>query len=42
MSWHESYIALGVVAVWGIYGLIYFRSSSKSKGKEILLTAKPA
>jgi len=42
MSWHESYIALGIVAVWGLYGLIYFRSGSKAKGKEILLSAKPA
>ena len=42
MSWHESYIALGVAAVWGIYGLIYFSSSSKKRGKEILLSERPA
>jgi amino acid transporter len=42
MSWHESYIALGAAAVWGIYGWIYFSSGSKKKGKEILLSAKPA
>ena len=42
MSWHEPYIALGVVALWGIYGLLYFITGSKKKGKEILLTAKPA
>jgi amino acid transporter len=42
MSWHESYIALGVAAIWGIYGLIYFRSSSKKRGKEILLSQRPA
>jgi amino acid transporter len=42
MSWHESYIALGAAAVWGIYGWIYFSSGSKKSGKEILLSAKPA
>jgi amino acid transporter len=42
MSWHEPYIALGVVAVWGIYGLIYFTGGSKKSGKEIFLTQKPA
>jgi amino acid transporter len=42
MSWHEPYIALGVVALWGIYGAFYFLTGSKQKGKEILLTAKPA
>ena len=42
MSWHEPYIALGVAAVWGIYGWIYFAGKSKAKGKEIFLSAKPA
>ena len=42
MSWKEPYIALVVVAVWGIYGAIYFLKSSKAKGKEILLSSKPA
>jgi amino acid transporter len=42
MSWKEPYIALGVVAIWGIYGAVYFMRSSKAKGKEILLTNKPA
>ncbi len=42
MSWKEPYIALGVVAVWGIYGAIYFLTSSKAKGKEVLLSSKPA
>jgi APA family basic amino acid/polyamine antiporter len=42
MSWKEPYIALGVVAIWGIYGAVYFLRSSKAKGKEILLTSKPA
>ncbi len=42
MSWHEPYIALGVAAIWGVYGLIYFVRSSKTQGKEIILTNKPA
>ena len=42
MSWKEPYIALGVCAVWGIYGAVYFFRSSKAKGKEILLASKPA
>jgi amino acid transporter len=42
MSWHEPYIALAVCAVWGIYGVIYFIASSKSKGREVLLSSKPA
>jgi amino acid transporter len=41
MSWKEPYIALGVVAVWGIYGAFYFLKSSKAKGKEVLLSRKP-
>ena len=36
MSWKEPYIALGVVALWGIYGAVYFMKSSKAKGKEML------
>jgi APA family basic amino acid/polyamine antiporter len=42
MSWKEPYIALGVCALWGIYGAIYFFRSSKVKGREILLTTKPS
>lgn len=41
MSWKEPYIALGFCAAWGIYGAIYFLKSSKTKGREILLTSKP-
>lgn len=41
MSWKEPYIALGVVALWGIYGAIYFLKSSKAKGKDVLLSGKP-
>ena len=42
MSWHEPYIALVVVGLWGLYGAFYFLKSSKTKGKEVILTAKPA
>jgi amino acid transporter len=42
MSWHEPYIALGVVACWGVYGLIYFLANTKKHGREVLLTTKPA
>jgi amino acid transporter len=44
MSWHEPYVALLFVALWGAYGWYYFSSSSKAKGKSILLTssASPA
>ncbi len=41
MSWKEPYIALGFVAIWGIYGAFYFLKSSKTKGKEVLLSGKP-
>jgi amino acid transporter len=41
MSWKEPYIALGVCAVWGVYGAIYFLKSSKSRGKEVLLSSRP-
>jgi hypothetical protein len=42
MSWKEPYIALGFVALWGLYGAFYFVKRSKASGKEILLTQKPA
>jgi amino acid transporter len=41
MSWREPYCALGVSLLWIIVGAIYFAMSSKSRGKEIILTAKP-
>ncbi|HUB26068.1 MAG TPA: hypothetical protein VL992_11615, partial [Tepidisphaeraceae bacterium] len=41
MSVKEPFIALGVSAVWGIFGLIYFVSKSKSSGKEMLISAPP-
>jgi amino acid transporter len=36
----EPLLALGISAVWGIYGGIYFIRSSKSKGKAVLLEAR--
>ncbi len=42
MSWKEPFIALGVCACWGIYGAIYFAMNSKAKGREVILTSKPA
>ncbi len=42
MSWKEPYIALGVCAAWGIYGAVYFLRTSKARGKEILLSGRPA
>jgi amino acid transporter len=39
-TFKEPLLALGIAAVWGIYGAIYFLRSSKAKGKEILLTSK--
>lgn len=41
MSWKEPFIALGICAVWGIYGALYFLKVSKAKGKEVILTNKP-
>lgn len=38
MSWKESYCALGVAALWGIYGIIYFTMRSKKTGKPVILS----
>jgi len=40
MSWKEPYCALGIAALWGIYGCWYFTSSTKAKGKRITAPAK--
>jgi amino acid transporter len=39
-TFKEPLLAVGISAVWGIYGAIYFIRSSKAKGKAILLEAK--
>jgi basic amino acid/polyamine antiporter, APA family len=38
----EPLSALGIAALWGIYGAIYFIRSSKASGKAALLTSKSA
>ena len=42
MSWKEPYIALGIVALWGIWGAIYLIRRSKAAGKTILVAAPAA
>jgi hypothetical protein len=36
----EPLLALGISAIWGIYGTIYFLRTSKEQGKAILLEAR--
>jgi APA family basic amino acid/polyamine antiporter len=36
----EPFLALGIAAVWGIYGAIYFSLSSKRQGKTTLVTTR--
>jgi hypothetical protein len=33
-------LALGISAIWGVYGAVYFLRTSKAKGKAILLESK--
>jgi len=40
MSAKEPFFALGIVALWGIYGLMYFTRTSKSQGKAIYSTGQ--
>jgi len=39
MSYKEPYIALGIVAVWGGWGLVYLLRRSKAAGKPIMISA---
>ena len=39
-TFKEPLLALGISAVWGLYGGIYFLRSSKAKGKSILIESK--
>jgi hypothetical protein len=39
-TFKEPLLALGISALWGIYGAVYFLRSSKAKGKTVLLEAK--
>ena len=36
----EPFLALGIAAVWGIYGGIYFLRSSKASGRTTLVTSR--
>jgi basic amino acid/polyamine antiporter, APA family len=37
MSFKEPYLALGIAAVWGLYGAFYFMGASKKKAKPVLV-----
>jgi amino acid transporter len=37
MSTKEPYIALGICALWGVYGFIFFRMNSKKQGRDMIL-----
>ncbi len=39
-TFKEPLLALGISALWGIYGAVYFLRSSKAKGKAVLLESK--
>ena len=39
-TFKEPLLALGISAIWGIYGAIYFLKTSKAKGKSVLLASK--
>jgi basic amino acid/polyamine antiporter, APA family len=41
-TFKEPLLALGISALWGIYGAVYFLRSSKTKGKAALLSARPS
>jgi amino acid transporter len=41
MRWQEPYIALGIAALWGIYGAIYFMMRSKKLGRTIFVSKPP-
>jgi APA family basic amino acid/polyamine antiporter len=39
-TFKEPLLAIGIAALWGIYGAIYFIRSSKAQGKAVLISAK--
>ena len=41
-TFKEPLLALGISAIWGIYGAIYFLKTSRAKGKSVLLAGKHA
>jgi amino acid transporter len=38
MSSKEPYLALGVVAIWAVYGLVYFSRASKTQGRPVFVS----
>ena len=40
MSYKEPFIALGIAAVWGVYGAFHFLGSSKKKDKPVLVPSR--
>jgi APA family basic amino acid/polyamine antiporter len=42
MSVKEPFIALGVCAVWGVYGAVYFARNSQKKGRSMMSEKPPA
>jgi basic amino acid/polyamine antiporter, APA family len=42
MSWKEPFIALGIAAVWGLYGAFHFTWGSKKKEKSVFVQQVPA
>jgi len=38
MSPKEPFVALGIVVLWGLYGLVYFMRSSSKKGQSVFVT----
>jgi amino acid transporter len=41
-TWKEPYLALGIAAVWGLYGGFHFLTSGKAEGKTVLYETRPA
>jgi len=41
MSKVEPFVALGIVALWGVYGAIYMAMRSKKTGRTVILSAAP-
>jgi APA family basic amino acid/polyamine antiporter len=41
-TWKEPYLALGIAAVWAIYGALHFIGKGKAEGKTVLLESRPA
>jgi APA family basic amino acid/polyamine antiporter len=42
MSAKEPFLALGAVALWAIYGLVYFTRASRLQGKSVFITGSTA